>query len=221
VHLANGVQIVKGRRVIGLRGRGAVESVELDDGRTLAADLVICGLGASPRTELASDAGLRFDGGKAGAGIAVDARLESSVPGVFAAGDVAAAWHPLYRRNIRVEHWDNAKRQGRFAAGAMLGRTDQYERIPYFYSDQFDLGMEYTGFAPQWDEVVFRGEPLSRKFIAFWLLRGKVVAGMNMNTWDVAPSIERLVRAQATVEREALADPARPLDELTPVPVAA
>jgi len=221
VHLANGVQIVKGRRVIGLRGRLAVASVELDDGRTLAADLVIAGVGARPRTEVASGAGLRFDGEMADGGIAVDARLESSVPGVFAAGDVAAAWHPLYGRNIRVEHWDNAKRQGRAAAGTMLGRTDLYDRIPFFYSDQFDLGMEYTGFAPRWDEVVFRGEPLSRKFIAFWLLGGKVVAGMNVNTWDVAPSIERLVRAQATVERDALADPARPLDELVPVPVAA
>jgi 3-phenylpropionate/trans-cinnamate dioxygenase ferredoxin reductase subunit len=216
VHAANGVRLVNGARVIGLRGGRAVASVELDDRRTLPADLVIAGVGATPRTELASAAGLAVE-----RGIVVDGRLESSVPGVFAAGDVAAAWHPLYGRHIRVEHWDNAKRQGRATAAAMLGRADQYDRIPYLYSDQFDLSMEYTGYAPEWDEVVFRGEPLSHRFIAFWLRRGKVLAGMNVNTWDVAPSIERLVRAQATVERDALADPERPLDELTAMPAAA
>jgi len=220
VHAANGVRLVNRTRVTGLRGRDAVESVELDNGRALPADLVIAGVGATPRTELASGAGLAVGRGMV-RGIVVDARLESSVPGVFAAGDVAAAWHPLYGRHIRIEHWDNAKRQGRAAAAAMLDRADHYDRIPYLYSDQYDLGMEYTGYAPEWDEVVFRGEPLSRRFIAFWLLGGKVVAGMNVNTWDVAPSIERLVRAQATVEREALADPERPLDELTRMPVAA
>jgi 3-phenylpropionate/trans-cinnamate dioxygenase ferredoxin reductase subunit len=138
----------------------------------------------------------------------------STWKGVFAAGDVARAVHPLYRRRVRVEHWDNAKRQGRAAAANMLGAAVPYDRIPYFYSDQYDIGMEYTGFAPSWDRVVFRGDPATNEFVAFWLLAGRVVAGMNVNTWDVAPAIEALIRSGATVNPEVLADTVRPLTEL-------
>jgi 3-phenylpropionate/trans-cinnamate dioxygenase ferredoxin reductase subunit len=189
-----------------------VETVETDDGRSLPADLVVVGVGAEPRIELASEAGMAVGGG-----ILVDARLESSVPGVFAAGDVAEAWHPRYGRRVRVEHWDNARRQGRAAAANMLGRATSYERIPYFYSDQYDLGMEYTGYATSWDEVVFRGDPRSREFIAFWLSAGKVVAGMNVNVWDVAPAVEQMVRSGRVVDRSRIADPDQPLQELAAV----
>ena len=145
-------------------------------------------------------------------GIAVDAHLTSSVSGIFAAGDVAEAWHPFYGRPMRVEHWDNAKRQGRVAAANMAGHPTPYDRIPYFYSDQYEIGMEYTGHAASTDEVLFRGNPRSGAFIAFWLREERVTAGMNVNVWDVAPAIEELIRAARPVDRSRLADAAAPLD---------
>ena len=208
-HEDNGVELVSGARVTSLTGDGHVERVVTDDGSSVAADLVVVGIGAEPRTALASEAGLAVE-----SGVLVDARLESSVPGIYAAGDVASAWHPLYRRRIRIEHWDNAKRQGRAAGANMAGQSADYDRIPYFYSDQYDLGMEYTGYAPAWDDVVFRGVPQSREFVAFWLQDGRVLAGMNMNVWDVAPAIERLIRSGSPVDRQRLADPSQPLDGL-------
>ena len=149
-----------------------------------------------------------------GDGILVDERLETSVPGIFAAGDVAAAWHPAYERRIRVEHWDNARRQARTAARNMLGMAEPYARIPYLYSDQYDLGMEYAGFAPEWDRVVFRRESTDGPFIAFWLLDGRVVAGMNANVWEVNPAIMALVAARRPVDVDRLVDPTVPLDDL-------
>jgi 3-phenylpropionate/trans-cinnamate dioxygenase ferredoxin reductase subunit len=208
VHEENGVHLVGRSKVTSFTGRGRVEAVETEDGRRIPAELVVVGIGAEPRTELASAAGLPVE-----SGVLVDANLESSVPGIFAAGDVANAWHPRYGRRLRVEHWDNAKRQGRAAAANMLGEAKAYDRTPYFYSDQYDLGMEYTGHAENWDEVVFRGDPASREFIAFWCSEGRVVAGMNVNVWDVAPAIERIVRSADRVDRAWLADPDRPLEQ--------
>jgi Uncharacterized NAD(FAD)-dependent dehydrogenases len=169
----------------------------------------VVGVGAHPRTQLAAEAGLEV-----GDGVLVDEHLETSVPGIFAAGDVAAAWHPLLGSRLRVEHWDNARRQGRAAARNMLGMAEPYLRIPYFYSDQYDLGMEYAGFAPKWDRVVFRGEPASRTFVAFWLDDGRVVAGMNANIWKVNDAIAALVASREHVDVERLVDPAVPLDDL-------
>ena len=208
-HERNGVRLVAGSRVVGFDGRSRVSRVLTDDGRSLPADLVVVGVGAEPRTELALAAGIQVRNG-----ILVDDRLETSVPGIYAAGDAANAWHRVYGRHLRVEHWDNAKRQGRAAAASMIGRAKAYDRIPYFYSDQYDLGMEYTGFARTWDRVVFRGDPNGEEFIAFWLHDGRVTAGMNMNVWDVAPSIERLVRSGERVDPRHLADESRPLEQL-------
>jgi 3-phenylpropionate/trans-cinnamate dioxygenase ferredoxin reductase subunit len=173
------------------------------------ADLVVVGIGAEPRVELATHAGIAVENG-----ILVDERLQTSIPGIYAAGDVANAHHPRYGRRLRIQHWDNAKRQGRAAAANMLGQAKPYARIPYFYSDQYDIGMEYTGLASPEDQVVFRGDRDSREFIAFWLRDGRVVAGMNVNVWDVAPAIERLVASQAEVDVRRLADERRPLEEL-------
>jgi 3-phenylpropionate/trans-cinnamate dioxygenase ferredoxin reductase subunit len=169
-------------------------------------------VGVEPRTDLAKAAGLAV-----GDGIEVDAKLESSVPGVFAAGDVAGAWHPFYSRRVRVEHISNAKSQGPAAARAMLGADVAYDRIPYFYSDQYDLGMEYTGVASPSDSLVVRGSLADREFVAFWVADGRVVAGMNANTWDVAKPIERLVRSRRIVEVETLADPSVPIEEIAGV----
>jgi 3-phenylpropionate/trans-cinnamate dioxygenase ferredoxin reductase component len=162
-----------------------------------------------PRAGLATGAGLEVSNG-----IVVNAGLQTSAPGVFAAGDVANAWHPLYQQQIRVEHWANALHQGPAAARAMLGEQVSYDRVPYFFSDQYDVGMEYSGFAPQWDEVVFRGDREGGEFIAFWLRDGRVAAGMNVNVWDVNADVEALVRSGAKVDAGALADPDVPLATL-------
>jgi len=201
LHADHGIDLHFGVGVDSIRGREAVEEVRLTDGTVLPADLVVVGVGVMPRTELAEAAGLALDNG-----IVVDEHLATSTPGVYAAGDVANAFHPLYRKSVRLEHWSAALNQGPVAARNMLGELTVYDKVPYFFSDQYDFGMEYTGFAPEWDEVVFRGDPTAREFIAFWLYHGRVVAGMNANIWDVADTIEALIRADHAVDRERLID---------------
>jgi 3-phenylpropionate/trans-cinnamate dioxygenase ferredoxin reductase subunit len=209
LHAEHGVELVMGQRAAAFRGRAAVEAVETTDGTRIGADLVVVGGGAIPRTELAASAGLQIQDG-----ILVNEFLESSVPRIYAAGDIAAAWHPLIGTRLRVEHWDNAKRQGRTAARNMLGNAEPYVRIPYFYSDQYDFGMEYAGHAAMWDRVVFRGEPGTRAFVAFWLHDGRVVAGMNANLWGINDAIAALVRSKQQVVVERLIDAAVALDDL-------
>jgi 3-phenylpropionate/trans-cinnamate dioxygenase ferredoxin reductase component len=167
------------------------------------------GIGVRPRTALAGQAGLVLDNG-----ILVDEHLRTSADGVFAAGDVANAHHPFYGERIRFEHWANALNQGPAAARSMLGHTGGYERLPYFFSDQYDVGMEYTGFARTWDRVVLRGDPASREFVAFWMAWDRVVAGMNVNVWDVTDAIKRLISARVAVDDRGLADLDTPLEAL-------
>jgi 3-phenylpropionate/trans-cinnamate dioxygenase ferredoxin reductase component len=149
-------------------------------------------------------------------GIRVDAQLRSSDPDIYAAGDVANAFHPLRGRHIRVEHWANALHQPQTAAKAMLGQDVAYDRVPYFYTDQYDLGVEYSGYVEpdRYDQVVFRGSVDERKFIAFWLAGGRVLAGMNVNIWDVTEVIQALIRSGKPVEASRLADPQVPLETL-------
>lgn len=206
LHLENGVRLVEGH-VSFIQGDGSVGAVRLSNGERVSADLVVVGVGAMARLQLAMRAGLQTTEG----GIAVDEYLRTSVPNIYAAGDVAAAWHPRFGRHIRVEHWDNAIEQGKAAAANMLGANEPYARSPYFYSDQFDLGMEYRGYAPQWDEVVVRGDVAAREFHAFWLADHRVVAAMNVNLWDDGVELRRLVEAEEPVDPRRLADPAVPL----------
>jgi 3-phenylpropionate/trans-cinnamate dioxygenase ferredoxin reductase component len=119
---------------------------------------------------------------------------------------------------VRVEHWANALNQGPAAARNMLGRGEPYDRIPYFFSDQYDVGMEYSGLARGSDEVVLRGDPASRELIAFWIADGRVAAGMNINVWDVTEPIQALIRSRAPVDPGLLRDPSVPLDALLPAP---
>ena len=211
IHADHGVRMLLDTGVEAFAGDAAVERVRTDDGRELACDLVVVGVGVQPRTGLAAEAGLTVENG-----IVVDERLRTSAPGVFAAGDVANARHPFYGERIRVEHWANALHQGPAAARAMLGQSAAYDRLPYFFSDQYDVGMEYAGHARTWDRVVIRGDPATREFIAFWLTGDRVVAGMNVNVWDVADTIERLIRGRVAVEDRRLADPGLALEELAP-----
>jgi 3-phenylpropionate/trans-cinnamate dioxygenase ferredoxin reductase subunit len=164
-----------------------------------------------PNIELADQAGLAVDNG-----IVVDQSLRTTDPDIYAAGDVANAHHPLLGRHIRTEHWANALHGGPAAARAMLGQPVSYDALPYFYTDQYDLGMEYTGHAGpgDFDRVVIRGDVAKREFIAFWTSRGRVLAGMNVNIWDVIDPIQRLIRSALPIDPIRLADVDLPLDEL-------
>ena len=211
LHADHGVQLILGTRVTRFRGAGRVEAVVTSDGRTVEADLVLVGAGAVPRTGLAEAAGLPVRNG-----VLVNEELEAvGAAGVYAAGDVAAAWHPRYETYLRVEHWANALNQGPAAARNMLGIGTPYARLPYFYSDQYDLGMEYSGLATTWDRVVLRGDPASGAFIAFWLKGQRVIAGMNANVWDVVEPIQTLIRGGLPVDPARLAHPDIPLDQVT------
>jgi 3-phenylpropionate/trans-cinnamate dioxygenase ferredoxin reductase component len=207
VHADHGVALHLGTGVEAIEGEGRAERVRTSDGTVLEGDAVLLGVGVAPRTALAEGV-LDVDDG-----ILVDASLRASADGVFAAGDVANHDHPLFGR-LRVEHWANALEQGPSAARAMLGQNAVYERVPYFFSDQYDVGMEYAGHSAPGDEVVLRGDPAAREFIAFWLRDGRVAAGMNVNVWDVNEHIQQLVRSGASVDRARLRDPDVPLDEL-------
>ncbi len=197
IHRDHGVEVLTGTRVESVEaGR-----VTLPD-RTLECDHIVVGIGVIPRTQLAEAAGLDVDNG-----ILVDERLRASADGVFAAGDVANHAHPFFGTRLRVEHWHNALEQGPAAARSMLGAAEPYDRIPYFFSDQYDVGMEYAGHATEWDEVVFRGDVDAREFIAFWVKDGRVLAGMNVNVWDVTDDVQALIRSRAQVDPARLRDP--------------
>jgi 3-phenylpropionate/trans-cinnamate dioxygenase ferredoxin reductase subunit len=213
VHVDQGVEFIGGSGLKSFEGDGRVERVVLADGRRIDCDFAVVGIGVAPRTQLAEAAGLEVDNG-----IVVDERLRASAAGIFAAGDVANAAHPLFDTHIRIEHWANALNQGPAAARSMLGNEAPYDRVPYFYSDQYDVGMEYSGYAPEWDEIVYRGDRAKREFIAFWMSGGRVLAGMNVNVWDVTQPIQQMIRSKQTVDTSRLADPEVPLEELAPAP---
>jgi NADPH-dependent 2,4-dienoyl-CoA reductase/sulfur reductase-like enzyme len=210
LHRSRGVAFRFGEGVSELRGGAGAHTVVTSSGEELPADLVVIGIGAVPNTGLGDDAGLRVDNG-----IVVDEALRTSDPDIFAAGDVANAFNSLLGRSIRVEHWGNALAGGPLAARSMLGRQVSYDWVPYFFSDQYDLGMETAG-VPEpghYDQVVFRGDKDSLEFIAFWLSDGAVVAGMNVNVWDVNDDIQALIRSGAAVDLDKLTDPDVPLTE--------
>jgi 3-phenylpropionate/trans-cinnamate dioxygenase ferredoxin reductase subunit len=209
IHADHGVRMLLGTGVERFEGGSAVERVRTSDGRTVECDFVVVGVGVRPRTELAARAGIAIENG-----VLADARLRTGAPGVFVAGDVANAYHPFYGERVRVEHWANALHQGPLVARTMLGHDDVYDRLPYFFSDQYDVGMEYSGHSTGADRVVFRGDPATREFIAFWLAKGRVVAGMNVNVWDVADTIRALIAGREPIDERRLTDPDVPLTML-------
>ncbi|MCF3106064.1 FAD-dependent oxidoreductase [Streptomyces roseoverticillatus] len=221
LHSEHGVRFHFGARLTEIAGQdGMVLAARTDDGEEHPAHAVLAAIGAAPRTALAEAAGLALVDRADGGGIAVDASLRTSDPEIYAAGDVAAAEHPWLGTRLRVEHWANALHTGPAAARAMLGQEVAYDRVPYFFSDQYDVGLEYSGYAPpgSYDQVVCRGDVGKREFIAFWLAEGRLLAGMNVNVWDVTDTIQKLIRSGAPLDPEALADPAVPLDALLPSP---
>ena len=215
LHRDNGVDLRCGVTIAGIRsaddGQERVAGVVLADGTVIEADEVIVGIGVTPNVALARSGGLDV-----GDGILVDAHLQTSDPDIVAAGDVAGAEHPLLGRRIRVEHWANALNQPAVAARTMLGVPASFDVLPYFFTDQYDLGMEYVGHVEPdgYDQVVMRGDPATREFIAFWLDRGRVLAGTNVNVWDVVDDVQALIRTSTAVDPQRLADPAVPLSAL-------
>ncbi|TFC42823.1 NAD(P)/FAD-dependent oxidoreductase [Cryobacterium sp. TMT1-21] len=212
LHRENGVELRMETLVARLTGEnGVVTGVALAGGEVVPADVVVVGIGAVPNTELAVSAGLAVDNG-----IVVDAAFRSIDPDVYAVGDVASVFHPVLRQHLRVEHWDNAERAGAAAGRSMLDQAVSYDQIPYFYTDQFDLGMEYSGYGPLARDavVVFRGDRAARKFIAFWVAEGLVVAGMNVNVWDVNETVQRFISLRVRVDPARLADERVALDDL-------
>ncbi|MHB9861890.1 NAD(P)/FAD-dependent oxidoreductase [Streptomyces sp. YIM S03343] len=217
LHREHGVRFHFGARLTEIVGQdGVVLAARTDDGEEHPAHDVLAAIGAAPRTGLAEAAGLEIADRAHGGGIVVDEWLRTSDPDIYAAGDVAAFPHPLFGTRLRVEHWANALNGGPVAARAMLGKDVTYDRVPYFFTDQYDLGMEYSGWAPpgSYDQVVIRGDAGKREFIAFWVKEGRVLAGMNVNVWDVTETIQKLIRSAAPVDTDALADPHVPLDSL-------
>jgi 3-phenylpropionate/trans-cinnamate dioxygenase ferredoxin reductase component len=211
LHREHDVDLRLGVGVDGIDARsGGTSEVRLADGTSLAADLVVVGIGVQPEVRLAREAGLAV-----GDGVLVDAALRTSDPEVFAVGDIAGHDHPVLGRRVRVEHWDNAIHQARAAARVMLGGDQPYDRLPYFFTDQYDLGMEYVGsLGPDgYDDVVLRGDMSTRVFTALWLRDRRVVAAMHANDWDQIDPIRGIVGRE--VDRDRLADASVPLDEVS------
>ncbi|OBH35857.1 pyridine nucleotide-disulfide oxidoreductase [Mycobacterium sp. E342] len=193
---------------------GKATGLKMRDGSTVAADAVLVAVGAKPNVELAEQAGLAIGSGSQG-GVLVDASLRTSDPDIYAVGDIAAAEHPLFGGRIRTEHWANALKQPTVAVAGMLGAPGEYAELPYFFTDQYDLGMEYVGHTAGVERVVFRGDVAGREFVAFWLDdNNRVLAGMNVNIWDVLDDVKALIRSRTSVDSAKLADPECPLAEL-------
>jgi 3-phenylpropionate/trans-cinnamate dioxygenase ferredoxin reductase component len=196
MHREHEVDLRLGVGVEGFDGSGTVTSVQLPGGVSVPADVVLMAVGAAPNLELADAAGLALADG----GIAVDPTLQTADPDIYAAGDVAAEEHPHYTQRVRVEHWDNAKEQGRHVAANLLGAAEPYVKRPFFFSDQYDLGCEYRGLADAAkDRLVVRGSLSDRDFTAFWLRDGAVMAAMNVNQWDDGDALQELVDSRRQV----------------------
>jgi len=207
LHRAHGVEFRFGEKAVEFRPGMVITS----GGAEIPADVLVVGIGAAPNDDLAARAGL-----ETGNGVLTDEALRTSDPDIFAAGDVANSFNPLLGRRVRVEHWANALNGGPAAARSMLGQPVTYDRVPYFYSDQYELGMECAGLPEpgRYDQVLYRGDPAALEFIAFWLSGGAVLAGMNVNVWDVNDDIQSLVRSARPIDPARLTDPTIPLSDL-------
>jgi 3-phenylpropionate/trans-cinnamate dioxygenase ferredoxin reductase subunit len=215
LHRSHGVVFRFGDGVARIEGSGRVEAVTTTAGERLPADVVVVGVGITPNTGLAEGAGLDVDNG-----VVTDAQLRTSRDGVWAAGDVANWQSTTLGTHVRVEHWANANDGGLAAGRSMAGADVTYDPIPFFFSDQYDVGLEYAGYVPRGSgaEVVLRGEPSSNEFMAFWVVPEgdgvRVLAGMHVNVWDTIDAVQQLVRDGTVVDRDRLSDPDVPLDQV-------
>ena len=215
LHRSHGVEFRFGESAAEFRAAGPgsdrVGTVVTTAGAELPADVVVVGIGVTPNVGLAESAGLEVSNG-----VVTDSALRTSDPDIFAAGDVASSYVPLLGRHLRVDHWSNALNGGKAAGYSMLGQQVEYNRVPYFYSDQYDLGMECAGLPDpgRYDQVVYRGDSDTLEFIAFWLQERRLVAGMNVNVWDVNDDIQGLIRSARPLDPARLANPGIPLTEV-------
>lgn len=211
LHRDHGVDLRLGAHVTAIETQdGAAVGVRLADGSTVPADAVLIGVGAAPDVQLAKAAGLAVDGG-----VFVDSTLCTSDPDIYAVGDIAAHDHPVLGCRIRVEHWATAVNQPAAAAASLLGEPTPYIELPYFFSDQYDLGMEYVGHPSPQDRVVVRGDLPGREFIAFWVdADDHLTAAMNVNIWDVIDEIKPLITSRVRVDPVRLANAEVPLSSL-------
>ncbi|MGW1346676.1 NAD(P)/FAD-dependent oxidoreductase [Kribbella sp. NPDC002412] len=217
LHRQHGVTLKFGTGVEAFEGTDKVTGVRTSDGDVIPADLVIVGVGVQPNTELAADAGIEVATPDNGSGIVTGPDLRTSAEDVYAAGDVVRWAHPLFGRPVRVEHWQNAKDTGKSAAKAILGQDVAHDAIPFFFTDQYDLGMEYAGDVPRGTsyQVVLRGDPASGAYLAFWLGDDqRLLAGMHVNTWGAIDAIQDLIRSGKQLDPERLADPSIDLAEV-------
>jgi len=207
LHRAHGVEFRFGEHAVEFRPGMVITSA----GAEMPADVMVVGIGAAPNDDLAARAGLEVSNG-----VLTDEALRTSGENIFAAGDVANSFHPLLGRRVRVEHWANALNGGPAAAKSMLGQSVVYDPVPYFFSDQYDLGMECAGlpFPGSYDQILYRGDPAAREFVAFWLSSGAVVAGMNVNVWDVSDDIQSLIRSRRPIDPARLTNPEVPIPDL-------
>lgn len=217
LHRQHGVDLRFGVGVESFEGEDHVTGVRTSAGDVLPADLVVVGVGVQPNTELAEAAGIEVASPEDGSGIVTGPDLRTSVPEVYAAGDVVRWDHPLLGHSIRVEHWQNAKDSGKVAAKSMLGQKVTQDALPYFFTDQYDLGMEYAGDVPRGTSyhVVLRGDPASGAYLAFWLDDDNhVLAGMHVNTWGSLDAVQDLIRSKKQVDPARLADSSVELSEV-------
>src|SRR5215212_9365609 len=202
IHLDHGAKLIFEDTVAAFEGGDRVERVVTQGGRRVECDFVVVGLGVEPVTELLADTGVQIDNG-----IVVDEFCRTGVEGIYAAGDVANHYHPVFERRIRVEHWQNALEQGPAAARSMLGKAEPYEEVPWFWSDQYDFNLQYAGFHTEWDELVVRGNTEERNFIAFYRKIERVLAAVAVNRGRDLRRSMRLIKAQRPVDAAKLRDP--------------
>ena len=210
LHREHGVDLRMSTKVEGIVGDGGrATGVAVEGGEVVPADVVVVGIGAVPLTGLAEAAGIEVENG-----VTTDAGFRTSADDVYAVGDVASVYQPFLGRHLRTEHWATAENQGPAAGRSMAGEAIEFDQPPYFYTDQYDLGMEFSGYSPLMAgvEPVFRGDVPGREFIAFWLADDRVIAGMNVNVWDVNEQVQQFIRSRARVDVDRLVDPAVPLD---------
>jgi 3-phenylpropionate/trans-cinnamate dioxygenase ferredoxin reductase subunit len=201
LHRDNGVRLEMQATAERFEGDGGVRRVVLADGRTFDADVVIMGVGIEPADELAREAGIACDNG-----IVVDERCQTSAPGVYAAGDVANHPNPILGHRLRIEHWQNAQKQAAAAARAMLGGTEPFADLPWFWSDQFDVNIQMYGHTTAWDEIVFRGDVEGRNFAAYYLSDGAIAQAFACNRARDARAVRPLIEKRAKVDPAVLAD---------------
>jgi 3-phenylpropionate/trans-cinnamate dioxygenase ferredoxin reductase subunit len=211
LHRDHGVEMILDDAVTAFEGAGKVERVVTRKGRRIECSLAVFGLGIEPATELVAGTAVRVDNG-----IVVDDQCRTSVPGIFAAGDVANHFHPVCGRRMRVEHWQNGVKQGAAAARSMLGRGQPYDEVHWFWSDQFDANIQYAGFHAAWDRMVVRGSLAERKFLAFYLAEDRLESVVAINQGRDVRRALPIIKSRVAVDPARLEDPTVDLRTLAP-----